>query len=263
MAEPMHAPDPIKPTSATQAPAEGAARSRTARPKSGASSRVSAGVGGFSQPTGYPEAVDRLINELARLPGIGRRSAERLALHLLKSESAVASSLASAIGGLKGAVRNCRVCFNLTEQALCAICADARRDRSVVMVVEQPRDVLALESTGAYRGLYHVLLGRLSPLDGIGPSDLTIPQLWERLDDAGRNAGGVAVGELILGLNPTMEGDGTSLYLSEQCRRRKVRVTRLARGLPTGGTMEFASKAVLADAIAERRGMMDESEASE
>jgi recombination protein RecR len=101
----------------------------------------------------------------------------------------------------------------------------------VVMVVEQPRDVLALESTGAYRGLYHVLLGRLSPLDGIGPSDLTIPQLWERLDDAGRNAGGVAVEELILGLNPTMEGDGTSLYLSEQCRRRKVRLTRLARGV--------------------------------
>jgi recombination protein RecR len=203
----------------------------------------------------YPKAVDRLIAEFARLPGIGRRSAERLAFHVLKSDQATAMGLAQAIEEVKSTVRHCDVCFNLSDGALCDICRDEQRDRSLVLVVEQPKDLIALEQTGMYRGLYHVLMGRLSPLEGVGPEDLTIPRLLERVDKPEHNPGGAAVCEVILGLNPTIEGDGTALYLGEQLRERGVRVSRLARGLPTGSQLEYANKAVLADAIQGRQSV--------
>ena len=203
----------------------------------------------------YPEPVDRLIGELASLPGIGRRSAERLAFHLLKADEPTAMALARAIADVKRAVKHCSVCSNLTDADPCPICEDAQRDRSRVLVVEQPKDLIALEQTGMYRGLYHVLMGRLSPLDGIGPGELTVAELMARLDDPAKNPGGVRIEEVILGLNPTLEGDGTGLYLAEEIRKRGVSVSRLARGLPTGAQLEYVSKAVLADAIEGRREM--------
>lgn len=203
----------------------------------------------------YPEPVERLIGELSALPGIGRRSAERLAFYVLKADESTAMGLARAIADVKRAVQHCSVCSNLTDADPCPICENASRDRSRVLVVEQPKDLIALEQTGMYRGLYHVLMGRLSPLDGIGPGELTVGELLNRLDDPAKNPGGVRIEEVILGLNPTLEGDGTGLYLAEQLRTRDVGVTRLARGLPTGAQLEYVSKAVLADAIEGRREM--------
>jgi len=199
--------------------------------------------------------VESLVAEFAKLPGIGRRSAERLAFYILKSDSAGALALARAIQDVKERVRHCSVCANLTDVDPCAICSDDRRDRTSILVVEQPKDLIALEQTGMYQGLYHVLMGRLSPLDGIGPGDLTVADLLDRIDTPSRNPGGVAVKEVVLGLNPNVEGDGTSLYLSEQLKGRNVRITRLARGLPSGGQLEYANKAVLADAIQGRQTM--------
>lgn len=204
----------------------------------------------------YPSAVDRLISAFASLPGIGRRSAERLTFHLLKGDEATAMAFSRAVADLKQTVRHCPVCFNLADaDDVCGVCADPERERGRVLVVEQPRDLIALEQTGMYRGLYHVLMGRLDPLDGVGPGELTVERLLSRLDDPARNAGGVKVEEVILGLNPTLEGDGTALYLNTEIKSRGVRVTRLARGLPTGGQLEFANKAVLADAIQGRQSM--------
>lgn len=205
----------------------------------------------------YPEPVDRLIAELAKLPGIGRRSAERLALHILKEREDVALGLARAVEDVKRSVKHCRVCFNLSSGDTCGICASPERDRSVVLVVEQPRDLISLEQTGAFKGIYHVLLGRLSPLDGIGPGDITARDLMERVADPVRNAGGVPVREIVLGLNPTVEGDGTGLYLTQELRglAPAVRITRLARGLASGSTLEFSNRAVLSDAILERRSV--------
>ncbi len=201
----------------------------------------------------YPKAVDRLIAEFARLPGVGRRSAERLAFYILKSDEPTALALAQAVTDVKRSVRHCDVCFNLSDGPLCEICGDAQRDRSLVLVVEQPKDLIALEQTSMYRGLYHVLMGRLSPLDGIGPDELTIPRLMERVNSPAGNPGAAPVAEIILGLNPTIEGDGTGLYLAERLRAMGVRVSRLARGLPTGSQLEYANKAVLADAIQGRQ----------
>lgn len=203
----------------------------------------------------YPKAVDRLIDAFASLPGVGRRSAERLAFHILKSDEPGAMALAHAIEAVKKTVRHCDVCWNLSDSALCPICSDETRDRALVLVVEQPKDLIALESTGMYRGLYHVLMGRLSPLDAIGADELTVAALLERVDHPRKNPGGVAVKEIVLGLNPTVEGDGTALYLTEQLRSRGVKVSRLARGLPSGGQLEYANKAVLADAILGRQGV--------
>ncbi len=200
----------------------------------------------------YPEPVERLIEELARLPGIGRRSAERLAFHILKSERPVAEALSRAITDVKARLRHCAVCWNLADAELCSICADPRRDHATVLVVEQPKDLIALEQTGLHRGVYHVLLGHLSPLDGIGPEDLTIHGLAARLEDPAANTG-MPIAEVILGLNPTLEGDGTALHIAELARARGVRVSRLARGLPTGSTLEHANKAVLADALQGRQ----------
>jgi len=218
-----------------------------------------------ARATAYPESVQRLIDEFARLPGVGPRSAERLAFHVLKSGKDEAMALARAISDVKNEVRHCVVCFNLADRkapamesedrTLCAICESPTRERSVVMVVEQPKDLIALEQTGMFKGVYHVLMGRISPLDGVGPNDLTIAALTERVKDPGANTGGAAVREVVLALNPTLEADGTALYLAEQLRVAGVRVTRLARGLPTGSQLEFANKAVLAEAIEGRQPM--------
>lgn len=218
-----------------------------------------------SGSSAYPEPVRLLIDELAKLPGIGRRSAERLAFHVLKSEPADAQRLAEAVLEVKRSVRHCRSCFNLGDSDRCSICSDPKRDRSRILVVEQPKDLIALEQTGMYKGLYHVLMGRISPLDHVGPGDLTVAALFDRIDHPERHApegvepggvGGVGVSEVVLGLNPTIEGDGTALYLADRLKKKGVRVSRLARGLPTGGSLEFANKAVLADAISGRQEMM-------
>ncbi|MEQ8850829.1 MAG: recombination mediator RecR [Phycisphaerales bacterium] len=205
----------------------------------------------------YPASVDRLIAEFARLPGIGRRSAERLAFHILKSNAEDAEALASAIMDVKHNVRYCRVCFNFAEEEVCRLCSDTERDAALILVVEQPKDLIALEQTAMYRGVYHVLLGRLSPLEGVEPGDLTIGDLLRRVERPDANCRGVKVEEVILGLNPTLEGDGTALHLTDTLRKRGVKVSRLARGLPSGGQLEFASKAVLADALEGRRPMND------
>lgn len=213
------------------------------------------------RPPAYPKAVDRLIAELGSLPGIGRRTAERLAFHVLKGEESAAKLLAQSIIDVKLTVQHCPVCSNLMDRpatgaaAPCPICADDSRDRATVLVVEQPKDLIALEQTGMYRGLYHVLMGRLSPFDGIGPEELTAAELLGRVADASKNPGGVAIKEVVLGLNPTVEGDGTALYLHQELHGRGVKISRLARGLPTGWQLEFANKAVLADAILGRQAM--------
>jgi len=199
------------------------------------------------------------MDELGRLPGIGRRSAERLAFHLLKGDEASALRLSKAIEDVKRTVRHCQHCFTLCDADLCPICANPQRERQRVLVVEQPKDLIALEQTGMYRGLYHVLMGRLAPLDGIGPDALTIDRLLERIDHPDRfvpPAGeSVVITEVILGLNPTLEGDGTALHLAEAFKGRDVSVSRLARGLPTGWQLEYANKAVLGDAIEGRQRM--------
>lgn len=203
----------------------------------------------------YPESVNRLIAEFARLPGIGKRSAERLAFWTLKADAPTATALAQAIFDVKERVRGCSICSNLTDSDPCAICADPRRERGIVLVVERPRDLMSLEQTGAHRGVYHVLLGRLSPLEGVGPDDLTIAALLARVENPAKNCAGEPVREVILGLNPNMEGDGTALYLADELRARGVRVSRLARGLPTGGSLEHASVATLTDALSGRQEM--------
>lgn len=196
-------------------------------------------------------AFERLTDRFARLPGIGRRSAERIAFYLLKSSAEEARELADAITAFKHDLKACSECGNVTESDPCPICADPDRDPTQVLVVEQPSDVASLEQTGVYRGVYHVLMGRLAPLEGVGPGELNIDRLVKRVR-------GGKVREVILGTNPTLEGDGTALYLSEQIEALGVRLTRLARGIPTGTRLAGASKAVLSDAIQSRQRMGDE-----
>ncbi len=192
--------------------------------------------------------MNRLVQRLARLPGLGNRSAQRLAFHLLKAPAQEAEALAAAIVDLKRHARQCSRCFNLTETDPCSICADDQRDQVLVLVVEQPADVATFEATGMFRGVYHVLMGRLSPLDGIGPGELNIHALEQRVERG-------EVREVVIGTNPTLEGDGTALHLARELGRRGAKVSRLARGLPTGYNLENASKAVLADAIQGRQEM--------
>lgn len=189
-------------------------------------------------------AIDRLIGALGRLPGVGAKTAERLAHHLLKCPADEAMALADSIRDVREQVAYCRACFNLTESSepLCAICRDPRRDQGLVCVVEQPRDLLALEKAGTFPGVYHVLLGRLAPLQGIGPEQLTL----DALDD--RVRGGV-VRELIMATNPNLEGDGTALLVAKRLAATGVPITRLARGLASGSALEFANKEMLADAL--------------
>jgi recombination protein RecR len=190
-------------------------------------------------------SVDNLVAQLTRLPGIGTRTAQRLAFHLLSTGREEALALSTAIEEVKERVRFCRECGNLTEEETCAICRDPRRDRTVVCVVEQPVDVVSLERTHEYRGLYHVLGGALSPLDGVEPSDLRIGELLRRVD-----AGDVT--EVVLATNPTMTGEATAAYLADRLRDH-VRVTRLASGLPVGGDLEYADEVTLGRALAGRR----------
>ncbi|MSR17845.1 MAG: recombination protein RecR [Phycisphaerales bacterium] len=197
----------------------------------------------------------RLVEAFVQLPGIGRRSAERLAFWVLKASPEEAEALAQAIQVVKRTVRHCDICWNLADATPCPICADPRRDGGTVLVVEQPKDVLSLEQTAMFRGVFHVLMGRIDPLSGIGPESLTINDLVARVRDPGKNAGGVPIHEVILGLNPDMEGDSTALIVAERLALDKVRVTRLARGLPSGSQIEFANRAALADAIALRQDL--------
>jgi recombination protein RecR len=190
-------------------------------------------------------AVENLVVQLAKLPGIGRRTAQRLAFHILSAQPEDALELSRAIEDVKARVRFCRECGNLTEEELCEVCTDARRDRSVICVVEQPVDLVSLERTHEFRGLYHVLGGALSPIDGIEPSDLRIGGLLARVERGG-------VEEVVLATNPTMTGEATAAYVADRLRD-KVRVTRLASGLPVGGDLEYADEVTLGRALSGRR----------
>ncbi len=194
-------------------------------------------------------AIDELIGELTKLPGIGRKTAARLTYFLLKQPPEAVRQLAGTLQALTERVRPCSECGNLGEGETCAICADPRRDRSVVCVVEEASDVGAIERTGEYRGLYHVLGGRLSPLDGVGPEDLRIEALRTRLEN------GSAVREVILATNPSMEGEVTATYVRGVVQQSGVRVTRIALGLPVGGDLEYADSITIARALAARREM--------
>ncbi|HKO15449.1 MAG TPA: recombination mediator RecR [Gemmatimonadaceae bacterium] len=193
-------------------------------------------------------AIDDLANELARLPGIGRKTALRLTYHLLKQAPEQSRRLADALVTLAERVRPCARCFNLTETELCAICRDPRRDPGVLCVVEEPADIGAIERAGEFRGLYHVLGGRLSPLDGIGPEDLHVEALVQRVAaDHPR--------EVILATNPSLEGEATALYVQRQLTAHPVTVSRIARGLPVGGDLEYADGVTIAQALSARRAM--------
>ncbi|MDX2182348.1 MAG: recombination mediator RecR [Gemmatimonadaceae bacterium] len=194
-------------------------------------------------------AIDDLAAEFARLPGIGRKTALRLTYHLLKQPAEQNRRLAASITTLVERVHPCARCFNLAEGELCAVCRDPRRDPAVVCVVEEPADISAIERAGEYRGTYHVLGGRLSPLDGVGPAQLTVDALTERVGQG-------VVREVILATNPSLEGEATALYVQRQLAGRAVRVTRIARGLPVGGDLEFADGVTIAQALQARREMV-------
>jgi recombination protein RecR len=194
---------------------------------------------------GASPAIENLIAQLTRLPGIGTRTAQRLTFHMLAVPGEEANALADAISDVKARVRACRICGNLTEEELCGICLDPRRDRRVLCVVEQPVDVMSLERTLEFRGLYHVLGGALSPIDGVDPGDLRIQGLLDRVDEG-------EITEVVLATNPNMTGEATASYLADRLRDR-VTVTRLASGLPVGGDLEYADEVTLGRALAGRR----------
>lgn len=194
----------------------------------------------------YTESLNKLIEEFEKLPGIGPKTAERLAFYILKAEPTEAMALADAIRDVKNKIKQCKICYNYSEQKICEICSDERRDKSLICVVEQPKDVIALEKTGACKWVYHVLGGHIAPLEGIEASDLTIDKLVERVRGGG-------VKEVIMATNPNMAGDGTTLYVSSVLRPLGVKITRLARGLPAGSTIEYASGKILTDAILGRQ----------
>jgi recombination protein RecR len=190
--------------------------------------------------------IGRVLEELGKLPGVGPKTAERMTHHLLAASKAEVLALADALRDLKERIRFCRQCCHLTEGELCSLCLDPARDASLICVVEQPRDLMALERAATYRGLYHVLHGRIAPLENIGPEHLTIDRLMERVRKGG-------VREVIMATNPTLEGDGTALYLCSLLASTSVRLTRLARGVPSGSVLEFANTQMLADALQGRQ----------
>lgn len=196
--------------------------------------------------TQLTESVARVIDEFAKLPGIGRKSAERLAYHLLRVHKSEALGLADAIRDVRENVRYCKTCYNLSEGELCTVCRDPKRDRTQLCIVEQPRDLMALEQAAVFRGMYHVLLGRIAPLEGIGPEQLTIEQLVDRVRTG-------EFREVIMATNPTVEGDGTALHISNHLADYPVNVTRLARGITTGSILEYTNKEILADALSGRQ----------
>jgi len=180
--------------------------------------------------------IERLISELSKLPGIGRKSALRLVIHILKQSNAAVEQLASALVETKNKIKECDICFNLTENSLCSICESERRDKSIICIVEEPTDIMAIERSGEYRGLYHVLGGVISPLDGIGPEDLHIKELISRVGD---------IEEIIIATNPSIEGDTTTLYLQKELGALGIKVTRIARGIPMGSALEHADAVTL------------------
>ena len=194
----------------------------------------------------YPEPVARLIDALQRLPGIGPKTAQRLTFYMLKRPPDEVRELGDALLAVKQKIVYCRICFNVTDEDPCRICTDPRRDDHVICVVEEPNDLLAMERTGEFRGRYHVLLGALSPLDGIGPDGLKIRELLARLE-------GRETTEVILATNPNVEGEATALYLAKLLRPLAVRITRIARGLPVGGDLEYADQVTLSKALEGRR----------
>jgi recombination protein RecR len=191
------------------------------------------------------ESVDRLIEEFSKLPGIGRKTAMRLAFYILREEKSEAEKLAQALLDVKQRVKYCSICFNVTEDDPCFVCRDEKRDRLTICVVEEANDILALERTGEYNGLYHVLGGALSPLDGIGPDNLRVKELLTRLKGE--------MNEVILATNPNVEGEATAIYLSKLIKPLGIKVTRIARGLPMGGDLEFADQVTLMRALEGRR----------
>lgn len=192
------------------------------------------------------DSVSNMIDQLARLPGIGRKSAERLAYHILRVPESEAFALADSIRTVRENVRYCDICFNLAESEMCNICRDPARDQKMICVVQQPRDLMAIEQSGTYRGLYHVLLGRIAPLENIGPDQLTIDQLMERVSEG-------TFDEVIMATNPTVEGDGTALHISNLLSEFDITLTRLARGITTGSILEYTNKEILADALSGRQ----------
>ena len=194
----------------------------------------------------YAAPVQALIDELGRLPGIGPKSAQRIAFHLLKLPADDANRLARAISEAKARVTFCERCFNVAEGPLCALCTDDRRDGTILCVVEDARDIVAVEKTGEYAGRYHVLLGAISPIDGIGPEQLKVRELLARIEPEG-------VGEVILCTNPTIEGEATAMYLARLLRPLELRITRIASGLPVGGDLEYADELTLGRALEGRR----------
>jgi len=194
----------------------------------------------------YAPSIERLLEELERLPGIGPKSAQRIAYHVLRSDAESAQRLADALVEVKRTVHFCPRCFNFAEGDLCGICADSRRDASIICVVEEPRDVAAIERTGEYHGIYHVLHGAISPIDGIGPDQLRVRELIERLGEGG-------VAEVLLATNPNVEGETTALYLARLVKPLEIRVTRIASGLPVGGDLEYADEVTLGRALQARR----------
>ena len=193
-------------------------------------------------------AIDELATEFAKLPGIGRKTGLRLTYHLLRQPPEQSRRLAETLLTLKDRVRPCTRCFNLTEEALCVVCRDARRDQALICVVEEASDISAIERAAEFRGVYHVLGGRLSPLDGVGPEDLTVVQLVERVSGGG-------VREVIVATNPSLEGEATALYVLRQLAGVSVVVSRIARGLPVGGDLEYADGVTIAQALSARRAM--------
>lgn len=193
-------------------------------------------------------AIDELATEFSKLPGIGRKTALRLTFHLIKQPVEQSRRLAAALVAVSERVRRCSVCANLTEQDPCVVCSDPRRDRRVVCVVEEASDIAAIERTGEFRGLYHVLGGRLSPLDGIGPEDLTVGLLLSRMQDG-------SIREVIVATNPSMEGEATAIYLHRQLGTNGTVVSRIARGIPVGGDLEYADGVTIAQALSARREM--------
>ena len=197
-----------------------------------------------------PEPVQRLIDAFSRLPGIGPKTASRLTFHLLRGSADLSQNLSEALASLRANTAYCQQCFNVTtaDRSLCEICAHPQRDPNIICVVEEPLDVLALERTGGYEGKYHVLHGALSPIEGIGPEDVKIKELVDRIKTGG-------VDEVIIATNPSMEGDATAMYIHQQLETYDVRVTRLARGLPVGGDLEYADQNTLLRALSGRQEM--------
>jgi recombination protein RecR len=196
--------------------------------------------------TTYTPAVEDLIDKLAKLPGVGKKTAVRLALHILRSSTDDAQALARSIVRVKERIGLCQRCFNIAEGELCSICRNSQRDQSLVCVVEEPSDLMAIEQTGAFQGIYHVLHGAIAPLDGVGPQELKIAELLDRLQRGG-------VSEIILATNPTVEGDATSLYLAKVIKPLGITVTRIAQGIPAGGDIEYVDSKTMTKSLEGRR----------